>query len=137
MRHVDRFTSAGRMAIRKMFKIAAWLLLFSIVALSVVPPSDRIVTIFPQPIEHFAIFLLTGLAFGLAYPGRHPGPIVPLLLFTAAVELLQLWIPGRHARLSDFVVNLLGLGAGFGLLYIVTRWRKAAGMRRKHERGYS
>ena len=110
-----------------MLQVAAWLLLLAIAALSVVPPSYRIVTILPQPIEHFAVFLLTGLAFSLAYPSRYRAQSVALLLFTAAVELAQLWIPGRHARLSDIIVNLLGLGTGIGLAYIMTRWQKAAG----------
>jgi VanZ family protein len=31
------------------------------------------------------------------------------------LELLQHWIPGRHARLSDFVVDALAACAGFVL----------------------
>ena len=39
-------------------------------------------------------------------------------MFTAAIELAQL-SPGRHARISDFLVNLLGLGVGIALAYLV------------------
>lgn len=115
------------MAFRKTLQVAAWLLLFAIAALSILSPSYRIVTILPQPIEHLVAFLLTGLTFSLAYPSRYGAQSVAFLLFTVGVELAQLWIPGRHARLSDMIVNLLGLGTGIGLGYIMTRWLKAAG----------
>ena len=29
------------------------------------------------------------------------------------LELLQLWAPGRHARLEDFLVDALAAGVGF------------------------
>jgi VanZ family protein len=31
------------------------------------------------------------------------------------LELLQLWMPGRHARLEDFVVDALAACAGMAL----------------------
>jgi len=31
---------------------------------------------------------------------------------TGILELFQLLVPGRHARLSDFIVNVLGACAG-------------------------
>jgi VanZ family protein len=97
----------------RIFQTAAWLLLIAIAVLSVVPSEDRAITTLPQPIEHFAIFLATGSAFRLGYSSRYCA--LALILFTAAIELTQLWIPGRHARLSDLIVNLLGLGVGIGL----------------------
>ena len=108
-----------------MFQVLAWLLLSATVSLSLVYPDYRVVTIFPQPVEHFSIFLPTGFAFGLGYPHRYLILTVALIFFTAAVEVAQFWVPGRHARLSDLIINLLGLGAGIGLAWIMTRWRKA------------
>jgi VanZ family protein len=35
-----------------------------------------------------------------------------LVLYTGALELLQLMIPGRHARVIDFVVDAIGVCAG-------------------------
>jgi hypothetical protein len=43
------------------------------------------------------------------------------VLFAAAVELVQVWVPGRHPRLSDFAAGVLGLGLGIGLAFISTR----------------
>jgi len=113
---------------RRAFQLAPWLLLCGIVALSVVPPGYRTVTLLPQPLEHFAVFLLLGLAFALSYPQRYVALGAGLLLFTTAVELVQLWVPGRHARLGDLLLNLLGLGVGIGLACV---WASFARRRRQ------
>jgi VanZ family protein len=41
----------------------------------------------------------------------------------AAIEILQLWAPGRHARLEDFVVDALAACAGF-LMTAAFDWAK-------------
>jgi len=95
--------------------VAAWLLLLAIVVLSVVPPDFRPVTPAPHNVEHLAIFFLTGLAFGLGYESRPFLQAIGLVAFSAAIELLQLSVPGRHARLSDFFVNAVSVALGIGL----------------------
>jgi hypothetical protein len=55
----------------------------------------------PHNFEHFLIYSAAGLAFGLGYE-RKPGSRVLLLIFTGSVEFAQLFVPGRHARLSRF-----------------------------------
>lgn len=113
--------------IRRIFLVGAWLLLFVIAAFSVIPPDYRVATDVPHVVEHFAAFLLLGLAFGLGYPRRYLAQSVFLLLFTAAIELAQLWTPGRHARFSDVLVNSLGVTFGIALAYLVARDRQKAG----------
>ena len=105
----------------------AWLLLLTIVVLSVVPPDDRPITPVPHNVEHLSIFLPTGLAFGLGYTTRHLLQVIGLVAFSAAVELAQLGIPGRHARLSDFLVNALGVCVGVGLAVAITRGKDLLG----------
>jgi len=80
---------------KRLFLVASWFLLLTIVVLSIVPPQDRPVTPAPHEAEHFGIFLLTGLAFGLGYESRHAAQALGLVLFAAAIELVQLGIPGR------------------------------------------
>src|SRR4029077_205694 len=63
----------------------------------------------------------TGVAFGVGYPDRYPMQSIALVLFAAAVEVVQVWIPGRHPRLSDFAAGVLGLGLGIGLAYVSAR----------------
>jgi VanZ family protein len=108
--------------ITQTIRAAAWLVLLAIVVLSLVPPWARPVTA-PQTVEHLTIFLLTGLAFGLGYPRRQFSEAVLLLGFTGAIELAQLWVPGRHARLSDFLIDALGLCIGIGIAAMLTRLR--------------
>jgi VanZ family protein len=35
-----------------------------------------------------------------------------LVIFAGTVEIAQLFVPGRHARLSDFIVDALAISAG-------------------------
>jgi VanZ family protein len=102
-------------------RLAAWLLLLAIAAFSVISPYYRVTTFVPHDIEHFAVFLVVGLTFGVAYPSRSIAQGAALLAFTAAIELAQLWAPGRHARLSDFAVNALGLAVGLGMAYLAAK----------------
>jgi VanZ family protein len=89
-------------------KASAWTLLITIVILSLVPAHDRPVTALPHSLEHLTIFFAAGLAFGIGYPQRRLFQFVALLAFTAAIELAQLLVPGRHARLSDFLIDAGG-----------------------------
>jgi VanZ family protein len=93
-------------------RLTSWLLLLAITALTVVPPTLRPLSGLGQNVEHFTIFLLMGAAFALAYR-RYLYPVgLALLLFTGALELVQMLVPGRHARLSDFVFDGLGVCIG-------------------------
>ena len=100
---------------RGIFRVAAWFLLLAIVVLSVAPPDYRPVTPAPHGVEHLVIFFLTGLAFGLGYASRPFLQAIGLAVFSAGVELLQLYVPGRHARLSDFLVTAISVVLGVGL----------------------
>jgi VanZ family protein len=114
---------------RRLFQIAAWFLLVTIVVLSVVPPEDRPVTPAPHDLEHVAIFVAMGLAFGLGY-SRHLVQILGLMAFSGAIELIQLGIPGRHARVSDFVVDALSVSVGVGIAFMLAEYKAFAGLRR-------
>jgi VanZ family protein len=91
---------------------AAWAALVLVVALMVVPPALRPVSGLPHALEHFLVFLLTGAAFGLGYPKQRFTIAIAALPVTAILELLQLLAPGRHARMSDFLIDALGMCAG-------------------------
>jgi VanZ family protein len=78
----------------------------AIVVLSVVPPTLRPETSLPHDVEHFAIFWATGVAFALGY-SLTPLLATALVAFSGAVEITQMFMPGRHARLSDFIVDAI------------------------------
>jgi hypothetical protein len=47
-----------------------------------------------------------------------------LVFFSGAVEIAQLFVPGRHARLSDFIVDALAITVGVMAVPLVARdWR--------------
>ena len=109
-------------------RIFAWSLAAAIIVLSVVPPSIRPTTQASHGLEHFAIFLITGVAFAAAYPNRLKTLLGLLILFCAAIELVQIWVPGRHARMTDFIVDALGSCFGLGLIYAGHRLRDASSL---------
>lgn len=93
------------MLLQNISRAVAWLMLSVIVVLTVVPPGLRPSTFVPHKIEHAAIFLMAGTSFGIAYLGRERLLSVAAIVFCAVLELAQLYVPGRHARLSDFIVD--------------------------------
>jgi VanZ family protein len=104
-------------------RIAAWSLATAIIVLSVVPPGLRPETGTPHDLEHFMIYLATGLAFGLGYDRKRGLLAILLVIFSGSVEIIQLFIPGRHARLSDFIVDALAMCCGVMTVSLVSRMR--------------
>jgi VanZ family protein len=102
-------------------RIIAWSLALAIVVLSVVPAGLRPETAAPHNLEHFAIYFATGFAFALGYDRRRALIAVAFVLFAGAIEFAQLFVPGRHARLSDFVVDALAMYIGFLIASLVRR----------------
>ena len=90
-------------------RIAAWLLIVAITVLSLVPPRLRPETGVPHNLEHFAIFAAAGLAFGFGYSRRPTSVAIALLIFAVGIELAQTLVPGRHARLSDLIVDAFAM----------------------------
>src|SRR5262245_55739412 len=104
---------------RRIFLIAGWLLASAITILSLVPPHYRLVTAAAHNLEHLAIFLSVGIAFGAGYPDRPWAVAIGLAIFSGAIEIAQLWVPGRHARLTDFLVDTTAAFIGIGLVRVV------------------
>lgn len=103
---------ATRSNILRPARIVAWSLAAAIVILSVLPPRLRPETAAPHALEHFSIYLVTGVAFGLGYDRKRSALVLFLLFFAGAVEIAQLFVPGRHARISDFIIDALAVCAG-------------------------
>jgi VanZ family protein len=97
-------------------RATAWIILAAIVLLTIVPPDLRPITSAPHDVEHAAVFLLDGLAFAFGYRGREWLLSIAALPLCAGLEIAQLFVPGRHARISDFAVDviaaLMGIAAG-------------------------
>ena len=89
--------------------------------MTVVPPSLRVVTGAPHNVEHAMIFLITGAAFGLGYRLRLRVMCAAAVVFCACLELVQLAVPGRHARISDFLIDAAAACGGIVMAWAVVR----------------
>jgi hypothetical protein len=110
-----------RRHIQVFFRLVAWLLVIAILILSLGPASTRPVTGAGHNLEHLLIFVATGAAFGLGYPRRFLLLPVALLAFTGAIEVAQMMVPGRHARLSDFLTDAAASCVGIGLSLVLVK----------------
>ena len=97
-------------------RVLAWVGIFTIVVLSVVPANERPVTsaelwfglVYGHWLEHFAAFALVTVVFAIGYRFSPIRLLLLAFLFCGGIELLQLPLPTRHARVSDFVIDFLG-----------------------------
>jgi VanZ family protein len=112
--------------ITKMARVAAWLLVLAAIILTLGPQKIRPYTGIDHDLEHGMAFALVGLAFGLGYPNHRMTLAVLAIVGTATMEFLQQWIPGRHAYLSDFVINGLGACAGIAAATLLDMLRRRA-----------
>ena len=115
-----------------LLRLFAWLLAAAVTFATLGPPQYRPHSNFGQDGEHALAFVLIGLAFGFAYPRNRLFTVGVSVVLIGVLELLQLWMPGRHARLEDFAVDAMAACAGFAItatLDLVTAWsrRSSAG----------
>jgi VanZ family protein len=107
-------------------RIAAGLLALVILVLSVVPPGLRPVAA-SQNVEHLFVFIAFGVLFGLSFPSRYRLQVLVATAFAVMIEVIQMGAPGRHARVSDLLVDasgaLIGLLAAAVLEHAVRRWQ--------------
>jgi VanZ family protein len=93
-------------------RIVAWFLTAAVTVATLGPPRYRPHSELGQDGEHALAFVLVGLAFGLAYTRHRLLTATIAVVLIGVLELLQLWMPGRHARWEDFIVDALAACAG-------------------------
>jgi hypothetical protein len=94
----------------------AWLGIAAVVILSVIPADERPVSGIGQGFEHFAAFALVAGTFAAGYRFTLIRLTLLALLFCGGIELLQIPLPTRHARVSDFVIDFIGACFAIGLV---------------------
>jgi VanZ family protein len=99
-------------------RILAWILVVGIVVVSVVPASERPETGVTHNYEHLLAFDLVGLVFALAYSWRPMVLLLSGIVFALLLELVQIPLPTRHARIGDFLVDAFGVSLGITLAYL-------------------
>ncbi len=110
-------------------RLFAWLLAAAVTFATVGPPRFRPHSDLGHDSEHAVAFILIGLAFGLAYARNRLLTSVIAVVMIGLIELLQVWVPGRHATFEDFAVDALaacvGLAIATGLDWAVQRLRQS------------
>ena len=112
--------------ITKMARVAAWLLVLAALVLTLGPQKVRPYTGVNHDLEHGLAFALVGLAFGLGYPNHRMQLAMLAVAAAGLMEILQQWVPGRHAYFSDFVINGLGAYAGLAAAALLDLVRRRA-----------
>lgn len=69
------------------------------------------------------IFWATGAAFRLGYSLQSGLLVILFVIFAGCLEIIQLFVPGRHARLSDFLVDALAMFIGLISASLVSQIR--------------
>jgi VanZ family protein len=104
------------------FRATGWLLAAAILLLSLIPARTMPMTGAPRGLEHLLVFVAMGLAFGLGHRNRLWMLMPALVIFAGAIELVQLAAPGRHPRLSDFIVDAISTCGGLILALALVRF---------------
>jgi hypothetical protein len=115
---------AIEVAVEKVLRVAGYASVALIGVLSLIPGALRPDTGAPGKLEHLVAYMCAAalVALGSSSPGeRWQG--LWLVPYAGALEIAQIFVPGRHSRFSDFVVSgvgaLLGVVVAFGVAPIL------------------
>ena len=100
-------------------RLSAYALAAAVSFATLGPPGLRPHSNIGQNGEHALAFVLVGLAFAMGYPRHRLLAAGVTVVFTGVLEVLQLFVPGRHARLEDFLVDALATLGGFAIVSII------------------
>jgi VanZ family protein len=98
-----------------------------LIVLSLLPGNERPHTGSPGQLEHAVAYFGTAafLALGFRITRDRVTAILLLSAMAAALEVIQLVIPGRHSQLIDWLASSLGAGAGVLAVVLMERLRPA------------
>lgn len=102
----------------------AWIGIIAIVILSVVPANERPTIaedwfgeLFGHLIEHVAAFAVVAAAFAIGYRFSLFWLLTLAFFYCGGIELLQIPLPTRHARVSDFLIDFAAAAIAMILVY--------------------
>lgn len=100
-------------------RVAAWILVALIVAVTLVPIGLRPVVTANPSIERIAAYALAGLLMMVGYPRHRIQILVGSVLLAGGLEAAQTLTSTRHGRFEDFLVKagaaLAGATAGLAI----------------------
>ena len=110
------------MQVVKMLRIAAWLLLVAVVAVTLVPADLRPTTPLPLKVERALAFAILAFVFTAAYPRRWTLVLTLICVGAVVLELAQYLVPTRDPSVVDGFVKVLGAIAGTVAARAVDPW---------------
>ena len=91
-------------------RFIAWGCVIGLAVASWTPGPDMVRTAFNTQLEHTAGYLIAAITVLVAYPQKPPWLIAVLLgVYAGVLELGQMYIPGRHAALLDWLASSGGV----------------------------
>ena len=99
-------------------RFAAFIGLLAIAALSLVPFEWRPSSGLAKELEHGIAYFIVAVVLTIAGLARWPR-ILAVVVLAAALELGQVFVPGRDSNLTDFLVSAAGALLGHGLCSLV------------------
>lgn len=93
----------------------------TLVILTIVPAAERPETGLQHDVEHFGAFSLLGLLIGFGFRVEAWSMLIGSIAFAAFIEITQIPLQTRHARLVDFLVDAAGLYLGILIARLVSR----------------
>lgn len=94
---------------------AFWLCLLAVLTLALLPPSRFVPTTVWDKANHVFAFAVLAVLGCAAYRGRTAKVLLGLLVYGAAIEVLQALTPYRWGEAADVVADGMGLLLGWQL----------------------
>jgi VanZ family protein len=110
-------------------RIIAWACVIGLAVASWTPGQEMVRTGFNTRLEHTTAYLMAGIAVLAAYPKKPPWLIAVLLgVYAGVLELGQMYVPGRHAAVPDWLASSGGVVCAWRARTLPTfrrnrRWR--------------
>lgn len=112
------------MNLKTLIQLAAWVCLSAVIFATISPIAWRPHDVSDVNFDRAAAFVVIALLFTVGYPRWASRWGLWFALASPAIELLQLLSAGRHARIEDALIKLVGALCGLGLGYLFNRLRQ-------------
>jgi len=103
-------------------RFIAWVCVVGLAVASWTPGEEMVRTGFNTRLEHTVAYLIAGIAIIIAYP-RRPIWLMAVILcaYAGLLEVGQLFIPGRHAALFDWMASSSGVLCACLVVFVFRR----------------